>query len=347
MSKSIPVIVLNWNNAGDTVNCVESILGQTIKDCHVLLGDNGSEKEDVQRLSNTYSGHPRVKIISFDTNLGFTKAHNLLMAEAMKDEPEFIALLNNDAVAGPEWLVSLIRCSRETGAVMVSSKMISFYNPEVMDNAGHFMLNTGEIIPLGHGEPAVRYNERFYNMGPCAGACLYSAGMLSRIGFFDEYFVTGYEDAELGLRAIASGYTSVFEPAAVVHHKMGVSVKKVMDFEYLKKIQLNIFYTYLKIMPSGYILLNFPFLVFKFFAIVIIDLLFFRFRFLKMIVLSHSRFLSTHLKQSLSARKKFMQQIRRRRGTFFFLRKTMFFLSFDISRFFRYIIMRRKTIYEQ
>lgn len=346
MKKSIPVIVLNWNNAGDTVACVESILGQSVAECYVMLGDNGSVTSDIQQLNDTFAGNPRVKITSFNTNLGFTKAHNILIQEALKDEPEFIALLNNDAVADPQWLESLIRCSHETGAAMVTSKMVSFHQPEKMDNAGHFMLNTGEIIPLGHNENEEVYNERFYNMGPCAGACLYSAGMLNRIGFFDEYFHTGYEDAELGLRAIAAGYTSVFEPRAIIRHKMSVSVKKIRDFEYLKKIQLNIFYTYLKLMPAGFIILNIPFLLFKFFAIVIIDLLFFRYRFLKMILISHYEFLTQHTAISLRSRREFQQRIALRRGSVFFLRKTMFFLSFDVARFFHYIILRKKTIYE-
>ena len=343
----ISVIVLNWNNASDTVDCIRSLLRQSHPDKIIILGDNGSEIDDLNILTSEFPDNSGVKIIRFEKNLGFTLAHNILITEALKDDPEYIALLNNDAQADRDWLEFMLKCAQETGAGMVTSKMLSFYDQNKMDNAGHFMLNTGEIIPIGHRESETDYKDRFYNVGPCAGACLYSSRMLKEIGLFDEYFATGYEDAELGLRAVAAGYRSVFEPKAIVRHKMGVSVKKVMNFEYLKKIQLNIFYTYIKIMPAGFILLNLPFLMFKFFAIIIIDIIFLRIRFLKLIVASHYSFITSELRRSLISRKKIRENGLVRMSTMFFLKRTMFFLGFDIMRFYKFIILGNKNQYEK
>lgn len=347
MKPLIPVIVLNWNNAGDSIACIRSILAQTWGHVEVLAGDNGSELSDYNQLVREFSDDIRIRFFRFEENLGFTKAHTILIAEALKYNSPAIALLNNDAEAEPGWLEAMMQCAKETNAGMITSKMLSYHHPEIMDNAGHFMLNTGEIIPLGHGEPASAYKERFYNIGPCAGACLYNSAMLKKTGLFDDYFETGYEDAELGLRAIAAGYTSVFEPDAIVRHKMGVSVNKVMNFDYLKKIQLNIFYTYLKIMPAGFIFLNLPFLAFKFFAIVIIDLIFLRLRFLKMVLISHSEFLTREKDKAFRARRRYRREIPHRRSTWFFLRKTRFFLDYDIYRFYKYILLANKTQYEK
>ncbi len=344
---TIPIIVLNWNNADDTIECVKSALAQSWPDKNILVGDNGSDVADYNEVARELSDNKSVRIIRFNENLGFTKAHNILITEALKGSPEFIALLNNDAFAEKDWLTNLVKCSRETGAEMVTSKMISYHDHSVMDNAGHFMLNTGEIIPLGFGEPAADYTTRFYNLGPCAGACLYSSEMLNRTGLFDEFFETGYEDAELGLRAIATGSISIFEPEAVVRHKMGVSVNKVMNIDYLKKIQLNIFYTYIKILPAGYILLNIPFIIFRFFAIVLIDIIFLRVRFLKMILISHYEFIVKVSGTAFRSRRKVRNNQLPKRPTCFFVKKTMFFLGFDIKRFLKYIILGNKTQYEK
>lgn len=347
MKNSVSVIVLNWNNAGDTIECVKSVLAQSWPDKNILIGDNGSDITDYNKVVREFSDNKLVKVIRFNENLGFTRAHNILIAEVLKESPDFIALLNNDAFAEKEWLANLIKCSRETGAEMVTSKMVSYHNPSVMDNAGHFMLNTGEIIPLGFGEPAADYTTRFYNIGPCAGACLYSSEMLEKTGLFDEFFETGYEDAEMGLRAIATGNTSIFEPEAVVLHKMGMSVSKVMNFGYLKKIQLNIFYTYIKILPAGYILLNIPFIIFKFFAILLIDIIFLRISFLKMIFVSHYEFIAKVSGTAFRSRRLFRSNDLQKRSTSFFIHKTMFFLGYDIQRFFKYIILGNKTQYEK
>ena len=74
--------------------------------------------------------------------------------------------------------------------------------------------------------------------------------MLEEIGLFDEFFSTGYEDAELGLRAMLAGYTQIFAPEAVVRHRIGASIDKIRDRRYAVRLQVNINYTYLKLMPG-------------------------------------------------------------------------------------------------
>jgi len=348
MSDIIPVFILNWNNAADTVNAVKSVLNQTYQNFIIYLADNGSNNKDVEIILNKFSNHPKIKIFLFHTNLGFTKAHNKLFEEILTEDYKYVALLNNDAVAKETWLENLIKCANEESASLVTSKMLYYYNDSKIDNIGHFMLNTGEIIPLAHMEPASTYNLRKENIGPCAGACLYSVEMIKQIGIFDNYFDTGYEDAEFGLRAVVLGYKSVFEPQAIVLHKMSVSVNKIRNFDYLLKIQLNIFYTYFKLLPLTYIIIQIPSILFKFISIVIIDILFLRIDFLKLIIKSHYLFLFKELKISLDARKNFSNSfLKQKISTINMIRKTKFFLWFDIYRFYKYVLLRKPNQYEK
>jgi GT2 family glycosyltransferase len=111
-----------------------------------------------------------------------------------------LVLLNNDTVVAEDWLDQLVSFAERTQADLVSSKMVQYYDRQLMDNAGHYLLPTGEILPIGFGKSIDRYGRSFKNRGPCAGAGLYRWDMLRQIGLFDDYFSTGYEDAELGLR---------------------------------------------------------------------------------------------------------------------------------------------------
>jgi len=176
-----------------------------------------------------------------------------------------VLLLNNDAFAEPDWIENILKTANNTNAGMIASKMIQYFKPHVLDNAGHMILNTAEIIPLGHGNAADKFNFAFENFGACGGACLYNIEMLNHIGIFDNNFTTGYEDAELGARAIVCGYTCLYEPSAIVFHKGSQSLKKIMNEAYLTQIQRNIFYTYFKLMPALVIILNIPIIFFKYF----------------------------------------------------------------------------------
>lgn len=345
---TVPVIVLNWNGMEDTLECMQALKAQTYPDMEILLVDNGSDGDDAMQLKHHFGGMKGVRLVFNHENLGFTRGNNQLMRQLTEEGStcEYVALLNNDTWADSGWLEKLVLCARQTGAGMVSSKMVNYFDRSVMDNAGHLMLNTAEIIPLGNGMPVERYCQRFENMGSCAGATLYSVRMLRDIGLFDEYFDTGYEDAELGLRAVVAGYKSVFEPEAVVYHKVSRSVSKIMNFDYLVKIQLNIFYTYFKLMPSPALLFSLPFLVFKYGAVLLIDVLFLRIRFLRL--MSRAIFLTVFKEWSriAAARRDFYRK-RRAASWHSILRRQVFFLWFDARRFVKHVLFRKPVIFER
>jgi len=249
----------------------------------VYLVDNGSEEKDRAKLLKISSEKEWIHLILNRENLGFTKGNNEVLRKYILPNPDYkqVILLNNDTIQDKNWVAQLVESAKSNEAHIVSSKMINYFDRAKMDNAGHQMLNTGEIIPIGHDEPIIKYSEVSENVGACAGAALYDLGMLRRIGILDEYFTTGYEDAEIGLRANVLGFKTIFEPKAIVYHKISQSVAKIRNFDYTQQIQVNIYYSYFKLMPLGVILLNLPFLLFKFFAVSFVHLVFLRKDFLK------------------------------------------------------------------
>jgi len=257
MALTIPVILLNWNGIDDTVECVDSLLLQS----------------DISKA--LYAENSRVRVVLFDHNHGFALGCNLLMQKALADLPgaDSVALLNNDAIADPSWLTTLHQTLVSTKSGMVGSKLISYQDRSKLDNVGHRMLSSGEVIPIGNKEDSSLYTSIDQNFGSCAGAVLYSREMLEEIGMFDTYFHTGYEDAEIGIRAIVAGYLSTYSPDAIVYHKVSQSVSKILDINYLTTIQKSIYYSYFKDTPRGLMLLTLPGVAFKIIALTILNLI--------------------------------------------------------------------------
>ena len=336
----IPIIIVNWKGLSDTLECMSSVLQLEGLDFHIHLVDNGSEDGSAEALTQAFGGHPKVTLHLFDENLGFTGANNRIMEELLKahdpNDLPWIVLLNNDTTVHPDWLVNLVQCGEETGAGMVSSKMVIYAEPELMDNAGHYMLNTGEILPIGHRKPIGEYTKRCQNLGACAGASLYSAGMLLDIGLFDNHFSTGYEDAELGLRAVVTGYECWYEPSAVVHHKGGQSLNKVRNLNYLISIQSHILYSYFKLMPRFYLWINLPLMVLRYVLIFCFDLAFLRVKYLQM----HSRAWWDQLAGQVAERRRKRRLLFRGRKTLTggqMFRRVEFFWRTDLRRLATYL----------
>ena len=341
----IPIIILNWNSFQDTKECVHSVLNNQQNNYHIHLIDNGSQKDDIECIEKKFSGNPLISISLNSENLGFTKAHNHKFRELIKENHPFLFVLNNDTSLPIETanFIEKYKFSEDLG--MVAFKMINYWNRDLMDNAGHKMLSSGEIIPIGHEEPIEKYEQSFENIGACAGATLYSVDMLKDIGLFDEYFETGYEDAELGLRAFVAGYHSIYEPNAIVYHKMGQSVKKIFNYDYTLKVQTNIFYTYLKLVHWQVLAINFiPFFL-RFFLITIIDIIFWRPKYLKIQYHALYQVFIKDIKIVWKARKESKKL--RRIPWWKLLLKQAFFLKRDIKSFYKFIIKGEKSYFEK
>lgn len=342
----IPVVVLNWNGLADTLACVDALLETTGIDFRVILVDNGSEGDDFERLQARYRDDSRVEVRRNPDNVGFARGVNAVLAELLGgsgQRPEYVALLNNDAVPDPQWLPELEKTAGSSGAGAVASRMIRHDDPGKLDNAGHVFLNTGEVLPRGAGRPPGEYDAPAPVAGACAGAGLFRLSMLDDIGLFDEYFDTGYEDAELGLRAMLAGYRQLYNPGAVVHHKVGASVDKIRNLRYAVRLQVNINYTYLKLMPLPVMAWNLPWILTKAVAMLIVPLLAGRFRLFWVQVLA--------LKGSfrlVAGVPKSRRQFRKRRiSSLDVIRRQQFFMPHYWMYFKHFILGRKKTAFER
>jgi len=261
----IQIAIINWNGINDTTECIDSLLrmdNKVLFEAYIL--DNGSDNNEYEKLKVKYSKNPYIKILHSQNNLGFTHG-NLLLYEKIKTTKEsspYIALLNNDTIVTENWLSSLYEFAEKGKWDIVSSKMIKYYDRLKIDNLGHDMLRSGEIIPMNHNEAlnstprAISKKSNIQNFGACGGAAFYRISMLDKIGFFDPHFETGYEDAELGFRAFVSGYTLGISTESIVYHKGGVSIKKIFDTDYAIRVQRDILYTINKLYPTALKLLS-------------------------------------------------------------------------------------------
>lgn len=346
-SLNISVFVINFNGFADTIEAVNSLLAQTIP-TQIFLLDNNSDNFEGENLKSYFAENNNIHVFLSAQNLGFAKGCNYLLQKSLTIQtPEFVLLLNNDAITEPNWVENLVISAQKNKADAVASKMIQFRNRKLLDNAGHFMLNTGEVIPVGHGEPIDFHNQTKEVVGACGGACLYRYKMIEQIGFFDEHFFVGYEDAEFGLRALICGYKQVYEPTAIVYHKMSESIKKIFDYKYTLRIQSDIFYSYFKLMPLGFLWVNLPFFVFKYFTVLVIDVLFFRVKFLKVLFNSFFKLIFTNRIKIIKARNKFQKFNSVKLSWWKIQQQTVFFLWFDAKRFVKYVILRNPTQFEK
>ncbi|MBI4832084.1 MAG: glycosyltransferase family 2 protein, partial [Candidatus Lindowbacteria bacterium] len=165
----------------------------------------------------------QIKLISMGYNSGFARATN---AGIRASASEFVALLNNDAVADKQWLEHLARPMLESEEIgFCASKMLFLWDKTLINNAGIGITDYG--LPYDRGfhcaDGADFANDRLV-FGACGGAALYRRKMLERTGLFDEDFFLCYDDADLSFRAQLIGYKCKYVANGVVYHAGGGTV---------------------------------------------------------------------------------------------------------------------------
>ena len=119
--KSIYTIILNYNNYDDTVNCINSFDAITAFDIKIILVDNASEKECVQKLDKFVSEKNGITFIKNTENLGYAAGNNIGIKEAIRRGAKYLAIVNNDVVVNEDSFTASID--------ILNDKKVAFSGP--------------------------------------------------------------------------------------------------------------------------------------------------------------------------------------------------------------------------
>lgn len=209
-------MIVNWNGRDLLPDCLGSLAEQTRAPDEVVLVDNGSSDGSVEVARRLL---PSVRVVELGRDLGFAAANNRGIEAATGD---LVVLLNNDTWATSTFLEALVAAAeRDPRIGMVAPKILSWYDPTVIDSVGGLLLEP-EGIGQGRGRGETDYGQYDHVreiLMPSGCAALYRRDMLDEIGLFPESFFAYCEDADLGLRGRWAGWRAVSEPEAVVLHK--------------------------------------------------------------------------------------------------------------------------------
>jgi GT2 family glycosyltransferase len=222
-ARDMAVVVVNWNGREDLLRCLASLRAQTEQGFEVVVVDNGSSDGSGAAVRNVF---PEARLIEAGDNLGFAEGCNRGLDVT---SAHWIATLNNDAEAAPDWIASLATVVRGGGPDlgMVQSRIVFRQRPDRTNSTGVLVYEDGMFVDRDFDvllRPGDAVEEIFC---PSAGAALYRRAMLEQArlasGVFDRTFFMFFEDVDLGWRCRLAGWRALYAPHAVVHHAFHAS----------------------------------------------------------------------------------------------------------------------------
>jgi GT2 family glycosyltransferase len=191
-------------------DCVESLGRQTQSDFEVIVVDNSG-----QGLVRKNGTAPGARVVENRRNAGFGAAVNQGFRAS---SAPYVATLNDDAVACPEWLASLVSALEARPDAGMCASQVRLFGENRIDSAGMLIARDGSSKQRGHLRPPGDFPVAEETLFPSGSAALYRRAMLEDIGGFDDDFFLYCEDTDLGLRARWAGWKCLYVPQAVVDH---------------------------------------------------------------------------------------------------------------------------------
>lgn len=211
----ILVLLVNYNGAGLTDACIESI-NKSSEKADIIVIDNASSGNAIETVCGKY---PNVILKKSAENIGFSGANNIGIAYAVDNHYKYIMLLNNDTVIDRDTVSELRKnCNKN----QVSVPYIYYFdNPEIVWYAGgEIDRRKGVVYHYGQNKKDTGLNKKFCDFA--TGCCMMMMTKTAeKVGNLrDDYFMY-CEDLDYSIRLGKNHVKIKVVPSAKLWHKVG------------------------------------------------------------------------------------------------------------------------------
>lgn len=223
----ISIIIPTKDKSDILKKCIDSIYEKTnYKNYEVIVIDNNSsEKRTFDLIDNYKKEHDNFKSYRLECEFNFSYINNYAVD---KSNGEYIVLLNNDTeVITESWLSDMVGYASQKHIGCVGAKLL--YPNRTIQHAGvvtgvggiamHAYVSSSENVPGYFGRLV-----GVYDWACVTAACLMiKKDKYSKIKGLDEKIKVAYNDVDLCLKAIDSGYYNVVLPQVKLFHYESLS----------------------------------------------------------------------------------------------------------------------------
>ena len=281
MNPKVKIIILNWNGWEDTIECLESLYQIDYPNFDVLVVDNDSKDESIDKIHMYLDGKLEVKskflnydpdnkpikyleysedrypqldtsegldarnlyILKNNENYGFAEGNNIAIKVALRSNPDYIMLLNNDTVVEHDFLNKLVKVAEEDEQVGVVGPAIYYYDYEGRTDVPS---NICGVVNIKHYPGYYDMVDKDPTVKPGNLECDWVSGAAMMIKtkevpikYLNNQLFFGNEDIDMCINLKKMGYKIVNVHSSRIWHKEGVSRKK-RSSAVVKKVKMEI-----------------------------------------------------------------------------------------------------------
>jgi GT2 family glycosyltransferase len=216
----IAAVVVAYNGGDELLDCLRSLLAQTVPDLEVIVVDNASTDGSIERAEATFGA--RIRVIRRATNGGYAAGSNTGWRAT---DARIVTILNQDLTFEPECLERMCRVLMdEPREALVSPKLVLKSDPGRVNAIGNDVHLSGVTWCHGLGTPAADWHGTVQVTAISGAAFMARRSFLDRLGGLEEAYFMYMEDVDLSLRARLTGGVCLAACDAVATHSWTLSL---------------------------------------------------------------------------------------------------------------------------
>jgi len=214
----IIAIILNTNKKNDTLACIESIMANHYPNMEVLVLDNGSTDGSVEAIKSDF---PSVLIKILDENKGYAGNNNVGLEYAIKQNPDWVFVLNEDIILSQDAFSVMMQVAIEnTNVGIIGPLVYHFDEPDIIQSSGGTFTKNGDSIHISQNEKDIGQFQLPYEVSWISGCAIgVRLDAIKQTGLFDERFFYYWEETDWCFRIKANGWKAIIVPNAKIWHK--------------------------------------------------------------------------------------------------------------------------------
>lgn len=212
------IILVNYNNYSDTIECIYSIKKMAYTNYKIIVVDNCSKDDSYMKLKVEESDN--CNVLLNENNNGFADGCNFGIRVAIKDNADFVMLLNNDTIVDDNLMDNLLAAYDKFNNVgMVGGKIFYYNNDKIWFAGGKYNHLTCKV--KHYSDNRIGKIEEVNFLTGCLQ--LIDVNVIKQIGELKTDYFMYYEDVEYCNRMLKQGYKLIYNPNAIIYHKCGGS----------------------------------------------------------------------------------------------------------------------------
>lgn len=240
MKSTVAIVIVNYRTADLTIANVEALTAERVllPDLKVMVVDNGSGDGSAEKLAASlmhYCNEGWLEIVPLPINGGFGWANNQGILRLMRrpNPPEFISLLNPDAIIEVGAILTLYEAILKAPDCAVAGSQLINPDDSLSGSAFRFptigreFVGASKIHALGRlmgvASTLVEIGKAGSVDWVTGASCMIRTDALAQCGLFDDGFFLYFEEVELMFRLRKAGWDIQYVPSSRVKHIGGAA----------------------------------------------------------------------------------------------------------------------------